>query len=221
MVWQEVEGFVAFRGGRWKTSFKFTNPLFYVIMELNRNNVRITIGLECVLCSEGGCWFLNIMLKFMQYLAKKLIAIAILIWLAILVTFTAYDWANIYIVVTEGMTQRATAVLDGQENIVLNKFFTSSYLNSDPLLNNNQYEDFIIQDYNLKLRIKWLWVWPWSDSARVVIEEEIPKIVAKPRSENQEIKTPPSWQNGEKIILLQKRAGLWKIDGIIFKKPLK
>lgn len=165
--------------------------------------------------------FLNITLKFIQYLAKKFIAIAILIWLAVLVTFTAYDCANIYIVVTEGMTQRATAVLDGQENIALNKFFTSSYLNSDPLLNNNQYEDFIIQDYNLKLRIKWLWAWPWSDSARVVIEEEIPRIVAKPRSQDQEIKTPPPWQNGEKIILLQRRAGLWKIDGIIFKKPLK
>lgn len=164
---------------------------------------------------------MNIMLKFMQYLAKKLIAIAILIWLAVLVTFTAYDCANIYIVVTEGMAQRASAVLDGRENVVLNKFFTSSYLNSDPLLNNNQYEDFIIQDYNYKLHIKWLWAWPWSDSARVVIEEEIPKIVAKPRSEDQEIKTPPSWQNGEKIILLQKRAGLWKIDGVIFKKPLK
>lgn len=164
---------------------------------------------------------MSVMLKFMQYIVKKFIIIAILIWLIVLVSFTAYDCANIYIVVTEGMTQRAVAILEGQENVSLNKFFTSSYLSSDPLLNNNQYENFIIQDYNLRLRIKWLWAWPWNDSARVVVEEEIPKIVAKPRSEDQEVKTPPPWQNGEKVILLQKRAGLWKIDGIIFKTPLK
>ncbi|MBM7582245.1 hypothetical protein JOD02_001102 [Caldicoprobacter guelmensis] len=119
------------------------------------------------------------------------------------------------------MTQRAAAILEEQKNVSLNKFFTSSYLSSDPLLNNNQYENFIIQDYNLRLRIKWLWAWPWNDSARVVVEEEIPKIVAKPKSDDQEVKIPPPWQNGEKVILLQKRAGLWKIDGIIFKAPLK
>lgn len=165
--------------------------------------------------------FLNIVLRFIQYLAKKFIVAAIIIWLAVLATFIAYDCANIYIVVTEGMAQRAAVVLGSEENIALNKFFTQTYLSADPLLNNNEYEGFIIQDYSLKLRVKWLWAWPWNNSAKVVIEESIPKIVARPRDNEQDVKTPPQWQNGEKIVLLEKSAGQWKINRIIFKKPLK
>jgi len=155
---------------------------------------------------EGGCYF---------------IVIAILIWLAVLAAFIAYDCANIYIVVTEGMAQRAAVALGREENIVLNKFFTRTYLSADPLLNNNEYERFIVQDYNFRLRVKWLWAWPWNDTAKIVIEESISRIVAKPRDKEQEIKTPPPWQNGEKIVLLQKSGGQWKINRIIFKKPLE
>ncbi|MFO7296050.1 MAG: hypothetical protein FWJ59_04605 [Caldicoprobacter sp.] len=164
--------------------------------------------------------FLNIMLRFIQYIAKRVVALLILILLAILVTFTAYDCANIYIVVTEGLTQRVDAIMNNHENVSLKKFFSSTFLNSDPLLNNNVYADFIIQDYKLQLSIKKLWVWPWEDSTRVVVEEVVSDITATPIEKDQEVKTPPPWQNGEKIILLERKAGLWKINGIIFKKPI-
>jgi len=163
---------------------------------------------------------LNTLLRFVQYLAKRVIILAIIISLAVLAAFIAYDCANIYIVITEGMTLRATAILEGQENIVLNKFFTQSYLNADPLMNNNVYEDFIIQDYNIKMRVKWLWAWPWEDKVKVVIEESIPKIVGKPKDDEQAAKTPPAWQNGEKIVLLEKIDSYWKIAGVIFKSYL-
>lgn len=66
---------------------------------------------------------MNILLRFVQYLAKKVIILAIILCLAVLAAFIAYDCANIYIVITEGMALRATAILEGQENIVLHKFF--------------------------------------------------------------------------------------------------
>jgi len=163
---------------------------------------------------------LNILLRFVQYLAKKVIVLAIIVCLAVLATLIAYDCANIYIVVTEGMTLRATSILEGQENVVLQKFFTQAYLKADPLMNNNVYNDFIIQDYNIKMRVKWLWAWPWEERVKAVIEESIPKIVGKPRDDEQPVKTPPSWQNGEKIVLLEKQDGHWKIAGIIFKSSL-
>jgi hypothetical protein len=164
--------------------------------------------------------FLNILLRFLQYIAKKTIVIAIIICLVVLAAFIAYDCANIYIVLNEGMVNRASAILDDQETIVLNKFFTQGYLSVDPLLNNNSYEQFIIQDYNLQVRVKSLWAWPWDNHAKAVIEESIPDIKAKPKDDEEGPKTPPPWQNGEKVVLLKKDAGQWKIDRIIFKKPL-
>lgn len=161
------------------------------------------------------------MLKLVQYLIKRVMALVVLVLLAVLVTFTAYDCANIYIVVTEGLTQRVDAVMNNHENVSLNKFFSTAFLNSDPVLNNNAYSDFIIQDYRLQLSVKKLWVWPWENSTRVVVEEVVSNIAATPIEKDQSEKTPPSWQNGEKIILLERKSGLWKISGIIFKKPME
>jgi hypothetical protein len=94
-------------------------------------------------------------------------------------------------------------------------------LNADPLIKSNVYDDYIIQDYNIKMRVKWLWAWPWEEQVKAVIEESIPRIVGKPKNDEQEVKTPPSWQNGEKIVLLEKKDGYWKIAGIIYKSSLQ
>lgn len=164
---------------------------------------------------------MDIVLKFVQYLTKRVVVVLILMLLTVVVTFTAYDCANVYIVVTEGLTQRVNAVMNNYENISLNKFFSSSFLNSDPLLNNNEYKNFIVQNYKFQLRVKKLWVWPWENSTRVVVEEIVSDIKALPIEDDQSLKTPPRWQNGEKVILLEKKAGLWKIEKIIFKKSLE
>ena len=166
-------------------------------------------------------FLLNILLRFVQYLAKKVIILAIILCLAVLAAFIAYDCANIYIVITEGMALRATAILEGKVNIVLNKFFTQANFKADPLIKSNVYDDYIIQDYNIKMRVKWLWAWPWEEQVKAVIEESIPRIVGKPKNDEQEVKTPPSWQNGEKIVLLEKKDGYWKIAGIIYKSSLQ
>lgn len=83
--------------------------------------------------------------------------------------------ANIYVVVNDGLTQRAQTIIGRQDPSDLNRFFTLKYLNSDPLFNSDQYRDYLIQDFDYEVKIKKMWVWPWQTRTSVVVEEYIPE----------------------------------------------
>ena len=51
------------------------------------------------------CLNMNTALKLVFFLARKLVGIAIIILLIVLATFIAYDMANIYVVVNDGLSQ--------------------------------------------------------------------------------------------------------------------
>ena len=188
-------------------------------------------------------------MRLMSFLVRKITGIVIVILLIILSSFIAYDLANIYVVVNDGLSQRTMTVLDRQDPADLNRFFTLKYLNSDPLFHSEQYRDYLISDYNYELKIKKLWVWPWQSRSDITVEEFIPEsswkftiteemrerlIVAQTPAaaaegegeaeETQEIKLiipKPQWQNGEKLIEFRKVDGQWKIDRIVFIRGLK
>ena len=140
---------------------------------------------------------MNIALKLITFLARKLIAIAVIILLIVLATFTAYDIANIVVIANDGLTQRAEVIIHNENAVDLNRFFTLKYLNSDPMLRSEQFKDYIVQDYDYELKIKKLWVWPWESSTEMIVEEVIPesswkfKITDEMRQRLIEAQTPP------------------------------
>jgi hypothetical protein len=72
------------------------------------------------------------------------------------------------------MNERAAVVLKQEDPSQLDRFFTLRYLNSDPIFQTEQYQDYIIRDYDYKLSIQRIWVWPWQDRTKVTVEEHIP-----------------------------------------------
>jgi hypothetical protein len=118
---------------------------------------------------------LNTGLKLMSFFVRKLTGIVIIILFIILAAFYAYDMANIYVVVNDGLSQRAQTVISRQDPSDLNRFFTLKYLNSDSLFYSDQYRDYLIQDFDYEMKIKKLWVWPWQSRTSVVVEEYIPE----------------------------------------------
>jgi len=193
---------------------------------------------------------MSIGLRLLSYMVRKLSALVAIALLVVLGTFIAYDMANIYVVVNDGMSQRASIILDEKDPSELNKYFTLKYLNSDSLFYSEKYKDYIIQDFDYKLVVKRLWVWPWQSRTRMLVEEYIPEdswkfsitdelretLMAEQfpegddeqeadggESEQEKPKLkidPPVWQNGEKILELRKVDGQWKIDRIVFVKPV-
>jgi len=110
----------------------------------------------------------------MSFFVRKLTGIVVVILLIILATFFAYDMANIYVVVNDGLSQRAETIINRQDPADLNRFFTLKYLNSDSLFYSEQYRDYLISDFDFELKIKKMWVWPWQSRTEVLVEESIP-----------------------------------------------
>lgn len=191
---------------------------------------------------------MGIGMRLMSFFVRKVTGLVIVILLIILASFIAYDLANIYVVVNDGLSQRTITVLDRQDPTDLNRFFTLKYLNSDPLFHSEQYRDYLISDYDYELKLEKLWVWPWQSRTSILVEESIPEaswkfsitdemkerlIAAQTpvaiEGEGEVVETPeielvipkPQWQNGEKLIEFRKVDGQWKIDRIVFIRALK
>ncbi|HZJ82691.1 MAG TPA: hypothetical protein VFD57_02665 [Clostridia bacterium] len=163
---------------------------------------------------------MNTFLRLLSYIVTRLTAVAIIVILIILAIFIGYDFANINVVVDDGLAKRTEAILNKEENLDLNKFYTQEYLDRDILLSKNPYEDFIIGDYDQRIKLKKLWVWPWETNTKVYVEEIVTHIEGSNKDEEQQNTEIPSWESGEKIILMEK-DGRWRISNIILTKPIK
>ena len=105
------------------------------------------------------CHPLNTALRLITFLARNLIAIAVVIILIVLATFISYDMANIYVMINDGLSERANVIIHHEDPSDLSRFFTMSYLFSDPAFQSDQYKDYIVSDYDYDLKIKHMWVW--------------------------------------------------------------
>lgn len=170
-------------------------------------------------------------IKLLTYFTKRLTTITLIIIILFMITFIAYDCANIYVILEEGMDMRAETVLTGEEAPLLDKFFTQSFIGSDKLLNSDMYEDFIISEYDYKIKVKKVWAWPWSRRAKATIQEIVFDISGEfsPQEDvedtDDEEETPsvpiPEWENGEKIVELRKMNHRWIIDKVTMERSLE
>jgi hypothetical protein len=169
-----------------------------------------------------GEYDLDTLARILLYIAKRFTGIIVFILVVLLVISISYDCSNIFITLNEGLNARADVVFGNKEITSLNKFFTPSFLSSDPMLVTNPYEEYVINDYDYRLKVVKWWAWPWSNTGKATIQEIVPKIRGelRDRDDDEEPTNPPKWQNGEKVIILKKSYGNWRIDNIVFKKSL-
>lgn len=164
---------------------------------------------------------MNTLLRLLSYILTRLTALAVIAILIILAIFIGFDWANINVIVNEALTERAEVILTKQETTELNKYFTQEYLDRDPLLLRNPYENYDITSYDHRIKIKKLWVWPWQDKTKVVVEEIVTRIEGSSNNDEESEDTViPVWESGEKIIVMEKE-GRWRIENIILSKAIE
>jgi len=178
--------------------------------------------------------------KLLTYITRRLITVFLIIIILLMSTFIAYDCANIYVILEEGMSMRAESVLTDNEVSSLEHFFTQHFLSTDELLQNNKYGEYIITDYDYKIKIKKVWAWPWSTRANATIQEIVSDISGDMRITEDELdeldaedeldenenanngeSSVPEWENGEKLVRLKKVNGRWLIDEVILERPLE
>ncbi len=162
--------------------------------------------------------------RFLSFVASRLLLFSIVAALLILAFYLAMNTANIYLLLTDGMTQRTHVILmrDGGEE--LPNYFTNDFLLNDETLNiglsnASPYIDYTITDFSYKLSLEWVWSWPWENSATATIVERVPKITGRVNSDKNDLvkdgtlsATPPSWYGGRYTVKLVRLDGRWKID---------
>lgn len=184
---------------------------------------------------KDGEYHLDKGMKVLMFFTAKISGLVALGLVILLTTFTAYDFANLYVVLNDGMSRRAATVLKREDPEELNKFFTYDYLIRETFVYGNNYEDYVINDFDYELDIVDMWIWPWQKDIKVTVNENISEdswefsITQSYLDELEEEETdednddanseekpvqPPKWDNGKKVIELVKIEGQWKIDKI-------
>jgi hypothetical protein len=162
-------------------------------------------------------------LKIVGYIARsiwfivKIMLVCVVVISLMVVGYTiARDSANVYIIATDGMKVRAGVVIADEDSAQLYKYFTGTFVADDAELNNSRYEDYLIRDFEYKIKVKSLWCNPWDGTAEIVVDEAIPDIDGeKPASnDNEKPLPPPEWPRREFKLSLVNTDDKWLIDSI-------
>ena len=164
--------------------------------------------------------------RIVLFFASRLFVICLILGLMIAVFYYAMNVSNIQIILKDGMATRAKYIMGMETNRkVLDKYFLTVCLENDSgVLTTEQgaspYADYNVRGIDHRLDMGFFWVWPWENSARMNIQEKIPRIDGRVKGTRaDEVITqqgadalyPPSWPDAEYRVLLTREKGQWKI----------
>ena len=163
------------------------------------------------------------------YFASRLFLACLILGIGMTVFYYAMNLTNIQIILKDGMAARAKVVMGIEDDAnVLNRFFQTACLTSDEMLvsarnGNSPYADYNIRGIDHRLGMDFLWTWPWDTTARLTIEESIPRIDGRVKgSRAEEVIArngsksvyPPAWQDARYAVMLVKENGQWRIRNL-------
>ena len=164
--------------------------------------------------------------RLIWFIATRLLALVLVLGLMTVAFYFSMNAANIYVILKDGMAQRAQTVLMGETPGQLQKYFATSYIERDNVLNavkngNNPYDRYSIKGFDHRLNMEWMWSWPWEDTARATIVERIPAIDGRILS-NYRTVTPqeqwpvPQWESARYNVVLTRENGQWHIKNMTY-----
>ena len=162
--------------------------------------------------------------RFVWYLAGHLLVLVAVLSLMVVTFFYAMNFANVQVVLKDGMAMRAKVVMMDADASELTKYFQSSFLERDQvLLAESPYEDYNIVGIDHRMEMGFFWAWPWDETIRVDITERIPSIDGRIKSSKADAAIaergesaiyPPDWQSARYRAVLVKENGQWKIKSL-------
>jgi hypothetical protein len=156
-------------------------------------------------------------LRLVWYVLRIVILAISAFAILIVAFFIAMDSANVYVIVTDGMKANATNVLMPTQGSDLAKYFSKSYMSTNPAIDRSQYANFVITDFDYKISVESLWCNPWKNTATVTVVESIPSIVVTGVVDVTDEKAglePPQWPRARYRLSCIRENGVWRIDSV-------
>jgi len=164
---------------------------------------------------------MQISLRFVWFVLKYVllgVLVFSLVWAGF---FIAMDSTNAYVIASDGLKQRADVILGEEPSADLEDFFTTSFLASDPMLQNTPYSEYTIYSYTYNVTLKSIWCRPWQNTATLVFEEYIPYINGTRTTDqtdaqgNPVIQEAPAWPHTKyEVHCIKNSAGQWHVDSM-------
>lgn len=164
--------------------------------------------------------------RFIWYFATRLLALAIVLAMMTIAFYFSMNAANIYVILKDGMAERAQTVMMGETPGQLEKYFAKSYIDRDNVLTSvklgtNPYTRYNIKGFDHRLTMEWMWSWPWDDTARATFTEHIPaidgRISAAGKAITPEAQWPvPRWDSAKYNVVLSRENGQWHIKNMSY-----
>ena len=171
---------------------------------------------------------MRILKRFLNFIASRMFFLTVISALLIISFYLAMNTANIWVLIDDGLTARASVVLQGGDASELSKYFKQEFINQDPVLQvglgeTSPYRDYEIRGFDHRVRMVSVWSWPWENVARAEIIESIPAIDGTIRSARREAAlaaggearlSPPAWTTSRYRVTLTRTAGRWMISNL-------
>ena len=167
--------------------------------------------------------------RLVWYIAVRLLVVCIVLSLCVVCFYYAMNLANIQVIVKDGMAARAEAVIMSEDTEELSKYFFSSFLQTDSVLQtlsdgSSPYQNYNVTGIDHRIDMGFFWTWPWDESVRFEITESIPHIDGRVKgSKADEVVAaggssavyPPSWKSARYRVTLSKEDGQWRIKNLV------
>ena len=171
---------------------------------------------------------MRVLKRFLNFIASRMFFLTVISALLIISFYLAMNTANIWVLIDDGLTARASVVLMGTDSSDLSKYFKQEFINQDPILqvglsDTSPYKDYEIRGFDHRVRMVSVWSWPWEIVARAEIIESIPAIDDTIRASRREAAldaggeerlSPPAWATSRYRVKLTRTAGRWMISNL-------
>lgn len=171
---------------------------------------------------------MRVLKRFLNFIASRMFFLTVISALLIISFYLAMNTANIWVLIDDGLTARASVVLMGTDSSDLSKYFKQEFINQDPVLqvglsDTSPYKDYEIRGFDHRVRMVSVWSWPWENVARAEIIESIPAIDGTIRASRREAAldaggeerlSPPAWATSRYRVTLTRTAGRWMISNL-------
>lgn len=158
--------------------------------------------------------------RTMVYIVRTILIVMVTILLCALAFFTAERISNLYILASEGMSARMTAVLSrDSDRSGLEEYFLPSCIARDEWLSTDVYSNFTVSSSSCNLNIEKVSVLPWSSTATLIATEDVTVKGAILADKIEEGKTSsdypmPEWHGGRYEIDFVNDGERWYISDL-------
>ena len=149
------------------------------------------------------------------YIARTLLLVFCGAALCVLSFVSCARLANLYILVNEGMAQRAECILQDGSLEELPSFFTPECIAADGRLSDTTYDSYTITSYNYILDFSRIRVWPWYSTLQVDVLEQVDRIAGYANANASDPDgAPPAWTPTRYRLEARRLNGSWRISSL-------